>query len=110
MARASTPAHPHPITSEHERMQQGQALLGALNDALDLADASRLRTLIEHLDALDPEDAQRLREGYERIADCLDAPTPQARDDARANAASYYRDARASVLRRYVRRHCLSES
>jgi hypothetical protein len=99
--------HPHPITPQHEALREQQQLVAALNDALDQRDAAGLRTLIERYDAVAPEDPQRLAEGYERVADCLDAPDPARRTSARANAQRYYDDARASTLRRYVRRMCL---
>jgi hypothetical protein len=85
--------------------------VGALNDALDLGDATALRTLVARYDAVQPEDPQRLAEGYERVADCLEAMTQTrpgaARASVRANAQRYYDDAPASSLRRYVRRFCL---
>ena len=99
--------HPHPITSLHESQRREHTLVAALNDALDLADGARLRELIELYDEAQPEDPQRLREGYERVADCLEAPDEASRASARANAAQFYDDARASTLRRHIRRHCL---
>jgi hypothetical protein len=101
------PEPPHPITPQHEALREQQQLVGALNDALDQRDAVGLRALIERYDAVAPEDPQRLSEGYERVADCLDAPDPARRASARANGQRYYDDARASSLRRYVRRLCL---
>jgi hypothetical protein len=91
----------------HEHMRYTQQLLGALNDALDQSDPVRMRDLIDRYDEAEPDDTQQLREGYERIADCLQARDAQARTDTRANAQRYYDQARASTLRRSVRRHCL---
>jgi hypothetical protein len=102
--------HPHPITPQHEALREQQQLVSALNDALDQRDAAGMRALIERYDAVAPEDPQRLAEGYERMADCIDAPDPRHRASARANAQRYYDDARASSLRRYVRRLCLEPS
>jgi len=123
------PEHAHPITERHERLREQQALIGALNDALDLADAAALRALLERYDAVQPEDPMRLAEGYERVADCIEADEAQAgltveatpssreterdrsaRASVRANAQRYYDDARASSVRRYVRRFCLEDS
>jgi hypothetical protein len=61
----------------------------------------------ERYDEAEPDDPQQLREGFERIVDCLAAQDLQARADARANAQRYYDQARASTLRRSIRRHCL---
>lgn len=115
--------HAHPISEHHERLREQQALIGALNDALDLGDAAALRTLLTHYDALQAEDPMRLAEGYERVADCIESDEARAdtsreaqgedeaaRASVRANAQRYYDDARASSVRRYVRRFCLEAS
>ena len=102
--------HVHPITPEHEALRAELQLVAALNDALDLGDASGMRALIARYDAIAPEDPLRLAEGYERLADCLEARDPAGRANARANAQHYYDDARGSSLRRYVRRLCLETS
>jgi hypothetical protein len=99
--------HPHPITPEHEALRAQQQLVAALNDALDQRDATGMRSLIERYDALALEDSQRLAEGYERMADCIEARDPARQASARVNAQRYYDDARGSGLRRYVRRLCL---
>lgn len=98
--------HPHPITLEHEALQQELRLVGALQDALDLHDVPALRALVERYRAHVPGDENKLGEGYARLADCLDDRVlDQAA--ARAAAASYYQNERASTLRRYIRRYCL---
>jgi hypothetical protein len=97
----------HPLTPEHERLRGQQALVAQLNDALDLRDAVAMRRLLERYESEDPEDPQRLIEGYERIADCIEQAGAAGLADARANAQRYYDEARASSLRRYVRRVCL---
>lgn len=99
--RPALPAHP--AADERELIQHEVALVGALNDALDLRDASRMRRLLEDYRAYHPTDDNQLQEGYERIADCLDSLD----DESRAAAQTYYDDARASTLRRFVRRICL---
>jgi hypothetical protein len=97
----------HPLTPEHERLRGRRALVAQLNDALDLRDAVAMRALLERYESEDPEDPQRLVEGYERIADCIEQAGTAGLADARANAQRYYDEARASSLRRYVRRICL---
>jgi hypothetical protein len=100
--------HPHPITREHEVLQQELRLVGALQDALDLEDVSALRSLIARYRAHVPGDENKLAEGYARLADCLEV---DARDHdpvaVRAAAEAYYQNERASTLRRYIRRVCL---
>jgi len=96
--------HPHPITPERELIQHELQLIGALNDALDLRDAARMRTLIDSYREFHPGDAERLQEGYERLADCIEL----ADDGSRALAQSYYLSARASPLRRFIRLLCLT--
>jgi hypothetical protein len=52
-------------------------------------------------------------EGYERVADCIDADgraDDLTVDSTRANAQRYYDEARASSVRRYVRRFCLESA
>jgi hypothetical protein len=97
--------HPHPITSEHVRIQRELQLIQQLNDALDLRDAPQLRALIAQYAQSVPGDPNALAAGYERIADCLEHPGAQTRDRAR----EYYARERASTLRRYVRRVCFDD-
>ena len=99
---ARAPARSHPITPEHARIQRENALIGALNDALDLSDPVRLRELVKRYRAAEPEDVHRLQVGYELLADCLEFPG----DTSRRAAEEYYRAERASTLRRFVRRIC----
>jgi hypothetical protein len=99
-----SPGQPsHPITPEHERIERELALVQSLNDAMDLRDGARMRTLIrEHGDEF-PEDNDELREGYEIVADCLTHP------GAASTAAGqrYFDSERGSTLRRFVHRICL---
>ncbi|HKP62293.1 MAG TPA: hypothetical protein VJV78_36420 [Polyangiales bacterium] len=102
---AATPEpdiHPHPLTPERARLQRENQLIGALNDAVDLADGARVRELVARYREHDPSDEQGLQAGYERIADCLEQPG----EASRASAQEYYDRERASILRRYIRRHC----
>jgi hypothetical protein len=105
LAAASPTAdeHPHPLTPAHVRLQRELQLIGALNDAVDLADAARVRELVARYREHDPTDEHGLQVGYERIADCLERPG----EATRALAQEYYDRERASTLRRYIRRHCL---
>jgi hypothetical protein len=93
----------HPIDAERMQLQRELQLIGALNDAFDLQDVSSMRRLIEQYRATQPDDVHRLQEGYERLADCLASPG----EASRAKAQRYYDEARASTLRRYIRRACL---
>ena len=103
-AASSVPdSEPHPITPERARLQRELQLIGALNDAVDLADGARVRELVVRYREHDPTDEQGLQAGYEHIADCLEQPG----EEARARAQQYYDRERASILRRYIRRHCL---
>jgi len=94
---------PHPITPEREKIQRGNQLVGALNDAMDRHDVKEMRRLVEIYREHEPPDENKLQEGYARIADCLQEPS----EEARARAQAYYDTERASTLRRYVRRACL---
>lgn len=93
---------PHPLTGERIRIQQQNQMIQALNDAMDLGDAERMRQLIPIYAELDPEDENALRAGYEVIADCIEHPG----EASLAAAHRYYDEKRASTLRRFVRRHC----
>jgi hypothetical protein len=93
----------HPLTPERARLQRELQLIGALNDAVDLADGARVRELVARYREHDPSDEHGLQGGYEQIADCLEHPG----EATRARAQTYYDRERASTLRRYIRRHCL---
>jgi hypothetical protein len=93
----------HPLTVERELIQHELQLIGALNDALDLRDAARMRMLIDSYREFHPDDEHQLQEGYERLADCLEFPGGASRSEAQV----YYDQARASPLRRFIRRLCL---
>lgn len=99
---ASPDPHPHPLDEARRALAFEQQLIGALNDAMDLSDASAMRSLIARYREHVPADENKLAAGYERIADCLEQPG----DTSRAAAHDYYDRERASTLRRYVRRHC----
>lgn len=98
--------HPHPITPERERIQRENQILGAMNDAMDLGNGSRLREILTQYRDEYPEDPNQLQEGYQIIADCLEHP------GATSTAAGrrYYDVERGSILRVFVGRHCLENA
>jgi hypothetical protein len=97
------PLHPHPITAAHERIFRENALVGALDRAVELEDAAQLRELVATYRAEYPEDEHRLQGGYAIIADCLE----RLDDAARERARHFWQTEIRSQTRRYVRRHCL---
>ena len=94
--------HPHPLTPERDQLQWELQLVGALNDAVDLAHPDRIRAVLEVYRREFTEDPNAMQAGYQVIADCLELPGPTSL----AAARRYYREHRASTLRRFVRRHC----
>lgn len=100
---APGPLHPHPITPAHERIYRENNLVGALNLAVDLADAPRIRALLATYRVEYPEDAHRLQDGYAIIADCLE----QLDSATRERAQHFWHTEIRSQTRRYVRRYCL---
>jgi hypothetical protein len=102
-APTDEPVHPHPHTPIHERIYRENNLKGQLDGAMDVKDAAGMRRLLAEYRDQYPEDAHYLQEGYGLIADCIEHPS----DATRSAAERYYQDHRASLLRRYVRRHCL---
>ena len=102
-APVDEPLHPHPHTPTHERIYRENNLVGQLDGAMEVKDVAGMRKLLAQYRDEYPEDAHYLQEGYALIADCIEHP-----DDAtRAAGERYYHAHRASLLRRYVRRHCL---
>ncbi|WP_437971240.1 hypothetical protein WMF04_18945 [Sorangium sp. So ce260] len=101
--RRDGPAHPHPITPRHLEIQHENGLIALLNDAMSARNGARMRELVREARRAHPEDPSRLQDGYEIIADCLDAPG----EATRAAAERYYAEHRASTVRRFVRTICL---
>jgi hypothetical protein len=98
--------HPHPITPEHERIFEENRLFAAISDAMDRRDTAGMRRMLEEYEDAYPEDSHLLRGGFAVIADCIDHP-----GEASTAAARAYDGAnKASILRRYVRRHCFEQS
>jgi len=102
-AASEQPMHPHAHTEAHERIYRENNLVGHLNGAMDLKDGAAMRRLLERYRDEYPEDPSNLQQGYEIIANCLQRPG----EDTRAEAERYWRERKSSILRRYVRRHCL---
>lgn len=101
--RPDGPVHPHPITPEHIRMQEENQLIGQLNGAMDVKDPAGMRRLLKQYRDKYPEDTQRLQDPYQLVIDCLEHPG----DATRRAAQRFWDQERGSILRRYVRRHCL---
>ncbi|HEY3592836.1 MAG TPA: hypothetical protein VGL13_03140, partial [Polyangiaceae bacterium] len=99
-----SPGQPsHPTTPESERIQRENAMVQAMNDAMDLADGAKLRALVrEHAEEY-PEDSNQLRDGYDVVADCLEHPGPASR----AAGERFFENERGSTLRRFVKRYCI---
>lgn len=96
-------AHPHPITPRHLEIQHENGMIALLNDALSARDGARMRALVREYRRAHPEGSSLLQDGYEIIADCLEAPG----EASRAAAERYYAERRASTVRRFVRTICL---
>ncbi|WP_437593563.1 hypothetical protein [Sorangium sp. So ce1000] len=101
--RRDGPAHPHPITPRHIEIQHENGLIAMLNDAMSARNGARMRELVHEYRRTHPRDTNQLQDGYEVIADCLEAPG----EASRAAAEGYYAEHRASTVRRFVRTICL---
>lgn len=97
--------HPHPIDEERRRIYRENNLSVALMGAMNGGDYHGLRALIEEYRASYPEDEHRLQEGYSLIADCMERLTAERQNEAR----DYWRTNRGSIVRRFIRRHCLDK-
>lgn len=98
--------HPHPITPEHERIFKENNLFAAISGAMDRRDTAGMRQMLKEYKDEYPEDSHLLQGGFAVIADCIDHPGEASTAAARA----YYSANKASILRRYVRRHCFEQS
>jgi hypothetical protein len=95
--------HPHPITPAHERIYKENNMIGAMNAAMDLGNIAELRRLNREYREQYPEDSHLMQDGYDIIADCMERRT----EANRISAQRFYDSQIASMLRRYVRIHCL---
>jgi len=95
--------HPHPITPAHERIYKENNMIGAMNAAMDLGNIVELRRLNREYREQYPEDSHLMQDGYDIIADCMERRT----ESNRIAAQRFYDTQIASMLRRYMRIHCL---
>jgi hypothetical protein len=72
---------------------------------MDVGDFIGIRRLNAEYRKDYPEDGHLLQEGYDIIADCMEERTAERQ----ARAKRFWQTERASQVRRYVRRYCLSE-
>jgi len=97
------PSHPHPITSQHQRLYAENRFVGGIEGAIDARDPAEIRRLLEKYRREFPEDDQEVQDGYAIVADCMDHPGASAR-----GAALQWIDAHnGSTAKRYVLRTCL---
>jgi hypothetical protein len=97
------PAHPHPITPQHQRLFAENRLIGALDGAMEVKDVPAMRRFLEQYRREYPEDDQESQDGYAIIADCIEHPGP-----ANRAAAEHWIDLHnGSTVKRFVVRHCL---
>lgn len=94
---------PHPLDEAHRRIQRANQLNQAANDAMDSGRVEDLRRVLEVYREHDPNDESGLQLGYGIIADCLENPSPRTREAGERFIAEH----RVSILRRFVRRHCV---
>jgi hypothetical protein len=100
---ATGPAHPHPITPQHQRLFGENRLLGALDGAMEIKDTTGMRRLLEQYRRQYPEDDQESQDGYAIIADCIDHP-----GGANRAAAERWLDSHnGSPVKRFVLRYCV---
>jgi hypothetical protein len=97
------PMNPHPITPRHQRIQEENRFIGALNGAVDAKDGPGLRRILAMYKDEYPDDPNQLQEGYRIIADCLEHPGAASR----AAGQRYDDEERGSILRLFVERSCL---
>jgi hypothetical protein len=97
--------HPHPIDAKRQRIYRENNLHAALMGAMNVADYLGMRALLEEYRTDYPEDEHRLQAGYTLIADCLEKLTPERQ----ATARNYWKANRGSIVRRFIRRHCLEK-
>jgi hypothetical protein len=97
------PAHPHPITPQHQRIYGENRLVGAIEGAMEVKDVAGMRRLLEQYRREYPEDDQELQDGYAAIADCMEHPGAASR----ATAERWLDSHNGSTAKRYVVKHCL---
>jgi hypothetical protein len=99
------PREAHPTDEAHRRIQRANQLNQAANDAVDLGRAAELREVLDVYQRLDPQDESGLQLGYRTILQCLEEPGAASTSAAERFMVEH----RASILRRFVRRHCIGD-
>ena len=97
------PAHPHPITPQHERLYAENRMIGDLDGAMEARDVPAMRRLLEKYRHEYPEDDQQMQDGYAVIADCFERASAQTR----AAAERWIDSHNGSTIKRFVSRYCL---
>lgn len=96
----------HPIDDARRRIYRENDFNVAFMGAMNVGDYRALRTLLDEYQRAYPEDEHQLQEGYTIVADCLERLTVERQTEARA----YWTNNRASIVRRFIRRHCLDRA
>lgn len=95
--------HPHPITSDHERLYRDLDLLHAADEAIKAGDYDQARTLLaQHHRELGGMSAVE-EEGLWLLADCAQ----HGRADDIERVRDFYEEHTDSTVRRRLRRACL---
>jgi hypothetical protein len=99
--------HPpsHPLDPQRQRIYRENNFHASMMSAMNQGDVDGLRALVEDYRLAYPEDEFDLQDGYTVIADCLDRLTAERQERAR----HYWRTNRSSLVRRFIRRHCLEQ-
>jgi len=97
------PAHPHPITPQHERLYAETRMIGDLDGAMEARDVPAMRRLLEKYRHEYPEDDQQMQDGYAVVADCFEHGNAQTR----AAAERWMTGHNGSTIKRFVTRYCL---
>lgn len=98
--------HPHPVDAPRLAINRENNFNASMMGAMNVGDYLGLRALLEEYSMDYPEDEYRLQAGYRLIADCLEALTPERQEAAR----KYWQENRGSLVRRFIRRHCLERN
>lgn len=96
--------HAHPLGAEHARLYRDVDLLESVKDALARRDFATARAVLAQHRIEFPNGYPERVEGYEIIADCLENPGLETT----ARARRYHDEKRGSIVRRQVRKACLT--
>jgi hypothetical protein len=98
------PPYPHPVTPAHVRNFREVDLLQGAWKALERRDFARARELVSAHRNDYPGQWDDMNEGLEILAECLQRRTPEIVERARV----FHRQRTASMMRKRIRRFCLS--